>query len=166
MNLLEFIKLDYINIICTLISAIGAWKSCTYYKRIKKVNEYSSLQDAIITLQEIQYLLTDVWKNIGEEQKNRRGINLSQKIKENGTKIDKDLTRIMNSLSADCSKLMKETLHKTPYPPIEYIGSLISGEYIDDKFGTQKYQSCKTKIEDIQLYLKGESEKLETSIST
>lgn len=164
MNLLEFVKSDYINILSTLISLYGAWKSCSYYQRIKKLNEYTSLKNAIITLQETQHLLTDIWKNIGEGQRNRRGINSSQKIKDMGTKIDKNLTEIMNSLPVSCATFIHNSLQKRPFPPREFIGTLISGEYVNDNYSASKYHTCKERIEDIQLYLKHESEKIETTI--
>ena len=144
--------IDYINIFCTIISIIGAYKSLAYYKKSKHLSIYANTNVAYMEIQKIISVLTEMLKLSNQT----RGINTKKEVSKKGESIKASINKIREILPANDSKAVDNILHSQEMQVEEYIDSFITGTaLIDEKLIIDNnFNKCQQSFRDIQILLK------------
>ena len=139
-----------INVVITIISAIGAYKSRSYSKKSKIIEEYNNIH---LALSEIDKMLRLLPKAYG--YRNEMGVNYELKIKE----IGKDLYNSYQSVKASVPVELIEELNKieieSQFELLPYINSFINGTVICNNTIDEKgYNTCLRRLMEMQYFLK------------
>lgn len=154
-----------INVVLTIVSGFGAWKSVAYYKKSKQITIYANTNIAYIECQKIIETFPNMLRLANV--RNRRGINHINEICQNGQQIKISINKIRENMAVKDFEEIKKILNSDELKVEMYIDSFITGSVlvdneliIDDKFNLcqEKFYEMqsliKMKLEDISENLK------------
>ena len=155
---------DYIDLVLTIFSAVGAYKSNAYYKKSKQLTIYASTNSALIETQSIINMLAELLEFVGPARK--RGANNAIEVSRIGSNIKKSINKIRESLQEKALIEFNSILNPEGVKIDAYIDSLITGSTcLDGNFSNDaSYYACVKAFGGIQLFLKHNIENLEEKL--
>ena len=87
-----------INIMITIVSSFGAYKSFRYFKKSKHITIYANTSQALNELGEMLKMLPEA---LAATSNTKRGFNSENAIKDIGTKLFNHLNEIMNAMPTE-----------------------------------------------------------------
>ena len=160
--------LTILSIGCTIFSAIGAWKSFKYYKKSRQITIYTNTNVALLEIEKIQDVLTDMLKlsNKSNKQRQLRGMSYENIVGENGEKIKKSINIIRKYVTYEDIKEIEKVLNSENMKVEQYIDSFITGSVlVDGKFIVdEQFKKCQEIFKSINLLMKKKLEEREENL--
>lgn len=146
--------LTVINIILTVVSAVGAFKSIAYYKKSKKLEILTQSNKSLIEIQKMLKKLQDALSASNKASSVRKGFSLKNTLRDIGKELDNSLREIEFSIPTEYIYEFKR-YKKMAHLICIYINSYISGEAIkEDVISSREYNLCQIRLIEIERWLK------------
>ncbi|NFO10947.1 hypothetical protein FDB29_07455 [Clostridium botulinum] len=152
--------LDYLGIMCTIASGVGAFKSNAYYKKSKQLTIYANTNIAYIESQKIIATLTEMLK-LGNNIR-KRGTNYIKEVSQHGENIKISINKIRESLPVKDFTEINELLNSQQPEIDKYIDSFITGTVlVDEKLVIDdNFNKCQQAFCEMQLLIKKKLENI------
>lgn len=148
--------LTIINIILTIISSVGAYKSIKYFRKSRNLTIYAQTNKALVEVQYMLNKLPEVLVAFNMEKRAKKGFSLQNTLSNVGQELNSSLAKIVVCVSPDHSKKLRNLQNIERFNLQKYINSCISGEIIKESgLDTEAYDLCQESLINIQDYLKG-----------
>ena len=144
------------NIIITIVSGIGAYKSFRYFKKSKHITIYAQTNQALNELGEMLKMLPEA---LAATTNLKRGFSVENAIRDIGTRLSGHLNEIISAIPTEYS-IDFQKLQKTDTFTLEqYINSYIDGTAISEENGRKTLQrasfdTCQERLRAMQAFLK------------
>lgn len=147
--------LTVINIILTVVSAVGAFKSIAYYKKSKKLEILTQSNKSLIEIQKMLKKLQDALSASNKASSVRKGFSLKNTLRDIGKELDNSLREIEFSIPTEYIYEFKKIQKDGSFDLHIYINSYISGEAIkEDVISSREYNLCQIRLIEIERWLK------------
>lgn len=144
-----------VNVLLTVISGIGAFKSIQYYKKTKYLTIIVNTNKALIEINKMISKLPEILEAYNSVNRDIKGFSLLNSLCSIGRELDDSLNAIRTELSVDDLKKLEEKQDTSNFKLRRYINSLISGEIITDSgINSEMYNACQLRLLDMQALLK------------
>lgn len=150
------IVLTAVNVVLTILTAVGTYRSIRYYRKSRWLNYYAKLNRALAETEKMLRVLPKLLDVSSKMHYRRKGINYSIAIGDVGKELDASLNVISSELPLEYVSQFKSLLDKEGFHLRTYINSIITGDVIHDDKGLnmEDYHCCQSMILDIQVFLK------------
>ena len=158
-------KIEFIiNIVLTVISVVGAYKSLRCFKKSKRITIYAQSNKALNELSEMLNLLPEVLACASSAEK--KGFNLENAVSEKGTELVKHLNAIMNAIPSEYSVEFRALQKRSSFDLEKYIHSLIDKSAVIEENGRKtleriNFDTCQERLLEMQECLKNKIDKEE-----
>ena len=130
-----------INILLTIISGIGAYKSVKYFRKSRNLTIFAQTNKALTA------------SNMA--MRGKKGMNLQNRICNIGQELNISLTEIGANIPSEYSEKFRELQNDGIFNLQVYINSYISGEAVKiDHIDSDDYNLCQQRLVSMQEYLK------------
>ena len=155
-----------LNIVITVFSGIGAYKSFRYFKKSKHITIYAQTNQALGELGEMLKRLPDA---LAATSNDKKGFNPEIAIRNIGKEMTAHLNEIMGAIPSDYSKEFRDLQKTEKFDLSKYINSFIDGSVIVEQNGRktlsrESFDTCQERLRIMQEFLKekisAETEKL------
>lgn len=149
-----------INIVCTVVSILGAAKSVLYYKKSKTISIYTDTNSAYLEIKNILNTFNEILSLVSIPQ--GKGKNKRIEIKEKYMFIKERMDIIRYNLTAKDNEILNELLNSNKFNLDKYLDSfIVNYNSIDiDNIINNDFYKCQKVFREIQLLMKSNLEKL------
>lgn len=149
-----------INIVCTVVSILGAAKSVLYYKKSKTISIYTDTNSAYLEIKNILNTFNEILSLVSIPQ--GKGKNKRIEIKEKYMFIKERMDIIRYNLTAKDNEILNELLNSNKFNLDKYLDSfIVNYNSIDiDNIINDDFYKCQKVFREIQLLMKSNLEKL------
>lgn len=145
-----------INIVLTVISAVGAYNSIRYFKKSKHITIYAQSREALNELGEMLKLLPEALALALTEKK---GFNPENAVSEKGTELSKHLNAIMSAIPSEYSADFRALQKYEAFDLEQYIRSFIDKSAVIEENGRKTlgkidFDICQKQLREMQEFLK------------
>lgn len=149
-----------INIVCTVVSILGAAKSVLYYKKSKTISIYTNTNSAYLEIKNILNTFNEILSLVSIPQ--GKGKNKKIEIQKKYMFIKEKMDIIRDNLTAKDNKILNELLNSNKFNLDKYLDSFIANSNsIDiDNIINDDFYKCQKVFREIQLLMKSNLEKL------
>lgn len=145
-----------INIVLTVISAVGAYKSFRYFKKSRHITIYAQSKEALNELGEMLRLLPEALALASAEKK---GFNPENAVSEKGTELFKHLNAIMSAIPSEYSAEFRALQKFEDFDLERYIRSFIDKSAVIEENGRKTlrktdFDICQKQLREMQEFLK------------
>ena len=153
-----------INLVLTIISGYGAFRSVAYYKKSKQITIYANTNIAYIESKKIIETFNKILRLANP--RTRRGINYVKEIAKNGTEIQSSITKIRENMSVEDFEEIKKILNSDELKVERYINSFISGSVLlnNELIIDSDFNLCQEKFYEMQTLNKKKLEDTEEKL--
>lgn len=147
------IVLTVINVILTVFSGVGAYKSIKYFRKSRNLTIYAQTNKALI---EIQKMLSKLPEALSASNKRgKKGFSLQNTLCNIGQELNSSLNEIRSSLPSEYSQEFGNLQDDINFNLQRYINSYISGEAMTENgIDSTEYNLCQIRLVAMQDYLK------------
>lgn len=147
----------FINIILTVISAVGAYKSIRYFRKSKYITIYAQSKKALNELGEMLELLPELMSLASSFEK--KGFNKENAISQKGNELEKHLNEIMREIPSEYSAEFRELQRVDCFDLEQYVYSLIGKSALIEENGEKlldrsEFDLCQERLRVMQEFLK------------
>ena len=144
------------NIIITIASGIGAYKSFRYFKKSKYITIYAQSNQALNELSEMLKMLPEA---LAATTNTMRGFSVENAIRDIGTQLSVHLNEIMSAIPTEYSAEFQKLQKAGVFTLEQYINSYIDGTAITEVNGRKTLQRssfdiCQERLREMQIFLK------------
>lgn len=144
-----------INILLTIISGIGAYKSVKYFRKSRNLTIFAQTNKALIEIQKMLIKLPEALTASNMAMRGKKGMNLQNRICNIGEELNISLTEIGANIPSEYSEKFRELQNDGIFNLQVYINSYISGEAVKiDHIDSDDYNLCQQRLVSMQEYLK------------
>ena len=144
-----------INILLTIISGIGAYKSVKYFRKSRNLTIFAQTNKALIEIQKMLIKLPEALTASNMAMRGKKGMNLQNRICNIGQELNISLTEIGANIPSEYSEKFRELQNDGIFNLQVYINSYISGEAVKiDQIDSDDYNLCQQRLVSMQEYLK------------
>lgn len=149
-----------INIVCTVVSILGAAKSVLYYKKSKTISIYTNTNSAYLEIKNILNTFNEILSLVSIPQ--GKGKNKKIEIQKKYMFIKEKMDIIRDNLTAKDNKILNELLNSNKFNLDKYLDSfIVNSNSIDiDNIINDDFYKCQKVFREIQLLMKSNLEKL------
>lgn len=149
-----------INIVCTVVSILGALRSALYYKKSKTISIYADTNSAYLEIKNILNTFNEILSLVSTPQ--GKGKNKRIEIKEKYMFIKETMDIIRDNLTAKDNEILNELLNSNKFNLDKYLDSfIVNSNSIDiDNIINDDFYKCQKVFREIQLLMKSNLEKL------
>ncbi len=147
-----------INIVLTIISAVGAYNSIRYFKKSKHITLYAQSNKALGELGEMIRILPDVLF-MATASTGKKGFSLQNAISEKGTELANHLNVIMDAIPSAYSAEFRALQRTEGFDLEQYINSFIDKTVLITEDGVftldrSVFDTCQVRLREMQEFLK------------
>ena len=144
------------NIIITIVSGIGAYKSFRYFKKSKFITIYAQTNQALNELGEMLKMIPEA---LAATTNHQRGFSVENAIRNIGTQLSGHLNEIMSALPTEYSEEFQKLQQAESFSLERYINSYIDGTAIiveNERKTLQRssFDKCQERLRAMQAFLK------------
>ncbi len=144
------------NIIITIVSGIGAYKSFRYFKKSKHITIYAQTNQALNELSEMLKMLPEA---LAATTNPKRGFSVENAIRDIGTQLSGHLNEIMSAIPTEYSTEFQTLQKKGTFILEQYINSFIDGSAIVEEnkrktLARNSFDTCQECLRAMQAFLK------------
>lgn len=149
-----------INIVCTVVSILGAARSVLYYKKSKTISIYANTNSAYLEIKNILNTFNEILSLVSIPQ--GKGKNKKIEIQKKYMFIKETMDIIRDNLTAKDNKILNELLDSNKFNLDKYLDSfIVNSNSIDiDNIINDDFYKCQKVFREIQLLMKSNLEKL------
>lgn len=157
------IVLTAVNVILTILSAIGTYRSIRYYKKSKRLASLAKANRSLAEIEKMLNRLPDLFDITYQIRCRKRGYNYPIALCEVGKDLDNSLNRILSEMPLKNMDEFNRLLEKDGFSLRAYIHSIINGEVLNEENGIRldEYSRCQNRLLDMQMYLRNMVEDIE-----
>ena len=147
--------LTVINIILTVVSLVGAYKSIKYFRKSKNLTIFAQTNKALIEIQKMLIKLPEALTASNKSSCGKKGFSLRNTLCDIGKELNTSLTEIGSNIPANYSDELRKLQNIDSFNLQNYINSLISGEAIQGNIiDGNTYNICQERLAEMRDYLK------------
>lgn len=146
-----------VNVILTIMSAVGAWRSFNYYRKSKYLLTVTELNKALIKLESLIKKLPELL--IISQQISpgylRRGVNNENKLCEVGKDLIICYDEILCVLPLEAKQEVDSAVEKANFNLRQYFNTIVNGEAMkDEKLNMEEFTKCQNLLSELHSCLK------------
>ena len=119
-----------INILLTIISGIGAYKSVKYFRKSRNLTIFAQTNKALIEIQKMLIKLPEALTASNMAMRGKKGMNLQNRICNIGQELNISLTEIGANIPSEYSEKFRKLQNDGIFNLQVYINSYISVEAV------------------------------------
>ena len=157
--------LTIINVLLTLASAYGAYKSLHYYNKSKVLTAHTNINKALVSVEEMLNKLPEALSAVNKNRQDNRGKNLNRIICEIGEELNRSYNEIHSCIPPDISEDFFGREIDGGFDLQKYINEFISGEALKEgTLDSDDYAVCQKCLKTMQVYLKAKLNEIDDKL--
>lgn len=157
------IVLTAVNVILTILSAIGTYRSLRYYKKSKRLASLVKANQSLAEVEKMLNRIPDLLDISYQIRCRKRGYNYHIALCEVGKELYASLNQILSEMPLKNADEFNSLLEKDGFSLRDYINSIINGDVLNEEDGIrlEEYSRCQNRLLDMQMYLRNMVENIE-----
>lgn len=149
------VVLTIINVILTVVSAFGAWKSIKYFRKSKNITIFAQTNKALVEVQKMLIKLPEALSASNSSRRGKKGLSLHNTLCDIGQELNANFAEINANIPAKYLDAIRQLQNKDGFDLQVYINSYISGEAVQNNgIDSDDFNVCQATLLKIQDYLK------------
>lgn len=156
---------EIINMILTIISGIGAYKSIKCFQKSKNLANFLHTNEALVEVEKMLTKLSEALIASNSSRQSKRGFSLNNTLCSIGNELNASLIKITSNMPTKYSNEFLQLQRKDDFDLRAYINSYINGKAIKgQEIDVERYNICQNRIVEMQNYIKMVVEKTEEKL--